>query len=221
MEVPPNQPLISRPPFLSLSPSPSPSPLSPLPPPLPLSLPPPPFQGRSHTFEHNEAGVTMVGHHTSSAGSLNSAGALQSPSHLSSLPPYSLHDGSMSSSQSISSSNSGRHSEGMQEEYDETGGASSLIPRAPTLDGNPFIRPRRGRSYTLPAGSKLKRPTHASSPSFQPERTDELMSLEDFLAESDKTPNRVSIFCTRVCSSNSGVILPARSGVILPAWMRD
>lgn len=173
------------------------------------------IQGRSHTFEHAEGG--MIGH-TSSAGSLNSAGALQSPSHMSGLPPYSLHDGSMSSNQSISSSNSGRPSEGGPEEYDQLdpAGASSLIPRAPTLD--PFVRPRRGRSYTLPAGAKIRHPTHASSPGFEPERTDELMSLEDFLAESDKTPNRRRVMELKRASLvlNTPPVTPRNSMLLNP-----
>ena len=40
----------------------------------------------------------------------------QSPSHVPmGLPPYAIHDGSMSSSQSISSSNSGRDAETQEE----------------------------------------------------------------------------------------------------------
>ena len=106
------------------------------------------------------------------------------------MPIYAV-DGSMSSSQSISSSNSGRHSDAGQEDLDQPDG-STLIPRAPTFDGSPFLRPRKPRSYTMPAG--MKRPhSHASIPSIEQERIDELMSLEDFLAESDKTPNRVRI----------------------------
>ena len=56
-------------------------------------------QGRSHTFEHGDLDGT------------------QSPSHVAmGLPPYAIHDGSMSSSQSISSSNSGRDVAEPQEE---------------------------------------------------------------------------------------------------------
>ncbi len=117
---------------------------------------------------------------------LSSSVNLGSPRESMGVLPYSVTDGSMSSSQSISSSNSGRHSDGA-EEFQE--GPEGLIPRAPTLEGSPFLRPRKGRSYTLPAG--VTRPHAASSPSVQPESVDDLMSLEDFLAESDKTPNRV------------------------------
>lgn len=71
-------------------------------------------------------------------------------------------------------------------------GSFSLIPRAPTLDGSSVLRPRKGRSYTLPGGMvRVRRPHAASSPNIGAEIPDDLMSLEDFLAESEKTPNRV------------------------------
>ena len=131
-----------------------------------------PRQGRSHTFEHTDGG-----------GATQSYG---SPSHGMSLP--FTQEGSMSSSQSVSSSNS-RHSDGL-EEIDQSDPANlSLVPRAPTMDGSPFIRPRKGRSLTLPSGVKIRNPASTQSAAF-PEGKDKEMSLEDFLAE-DHTPNRV------------------------------
>lgn len=99
----------------------------------------------------------------------------------------------MSSSQSISSSNSGRDEELEQAEL------SSLVPRAPTSDGSPFLRTRKGRSYTLPTGAvRLRHPRElASAEADGP--PDDLMSLEDFLAESEKTPNRVNNAYTVNC----------------------
>lgn len=103
-----------------------------------------------------------------------------------------MHEGSMSSSLSISSSNSERHYSDGQEELEQELGGPPLIPRAPTMDGSPFLRPRKNRSYTMPS-VKYNKHTHASSsPSVEAELADDLMSLEDFLAENDKTPNRVS-----------------------------
>ena len=49
-----------------------------------------------------------------------------SPSHAPlGLPPYSIHDGSMSSSQSISSSNSGREVESHEETADTSEGGAA------------------------------------------------------------------------------------------------
>ena len=68
------------------------------------------------------------------------------------------------------------------------------------MDGSQFLRPRKNRAYTLPGLGpvKMRRGGHSAaaiaSPIVEPERsTDDLMSLEDFLAESEKTPNRVGV----------------------------
>lgn len=65
------------------------------------------------------------------------------------------------------------------------------------MDGSPFIRPRKTRANTLPGGAGVKlRHAHAGASSgFEPERSDtNLITLEDFLAESEKTPNKVSMW---------------------------
>ena len=64
------------------------------------------------------------------------------------------------------------------------------------MDGSPFLRQKKTRSYTLPGiGAVKMRHGHshaAASPVIEPERSsDNLISLEDFLAESEKTPNKV------------------------------
>lgn len=75
--------------------------------------------------------------------------------------------------------------------------SAGLVPRAPTFDGSPFLRPRKNRAaaVNLPGMGAVKlRPgsTHAPLQNFNPGNIpDDLMSLEDFLAESEKTPNRV------------------------------
>jgi hypothetical protein len=134
--------------------------------------------GRSHTFEHGDLDGT------------------QSPSHVAmGLPPYAIHDGSMSSSQSISSSNSGRDVAEPQEEGETphdgaiaAAGQSGLIPRGPTsMETPPYMRKKR--SNTMPSNVKLRHPP-ASSPQIMPDINEHLISLEDFLAESDRTPNR-------------------------------
>ncbi len=72
---------------------------------------------------------------------------------------------------------------------------NSYVPRAPTLDGSPFIRPRKNRANTLPGGVKLRHAHIGASSGFEPERLDNnLITLEDFLAESEKTPNKVNIY---------------------------
>ena len=55
------------------------------------------------------------------------ASSTSSPSqpHPMGLPPYSLHEGSMSSSQSVSSSNSGRHSDAALDDYEGHAAAAS------------------------------------------------------------------------------------------------
>ena len=69
-------------------------------------------QGRTHVFE-NEGGSSIG--LTGSSQTL-SGGSTISPSAFGlGLPPYAIHDESMSSSQSISSSNSGKHSEEQEE----------------------------------------------------------------------------------------------------------
>ena len=74
---------------------------------------------------------------------------------------------------------------------------SGLIPRAPTLEGSAVLRSRKGRSVNIPGMGNVKL-RHGVSHSYyggytDPDRTpDDLMSLADFLAESEKTPNRVS-----------------------------
>ena len=80
---------------------------------------------------------------------------------------------------------------------------AGLIPRAATFDGSPFIRHRknRGGSLILPGMGPVKLrhgsthiPYGHSGPNMDPGNIpDDLMSLEDFLAESEKTPNRVCI----------------------------
>ena len=71
--------------------------------------------------------------------------------------------------------------------------AAALVPRAPTAEGSPFLRQKKSRSYTLPGIGPVKlRHGPAPSPSMEPDRADNLLSLEDFLAEANKTPNRVS-----------------------------
>ncbi len=72
--------------------------------------------------------------------------------------------------------------------------SSSYVPRAPTLDGSPFMRPRKARSYTLPGigAVKMRHAQAGALSSLEPERSDNnLITLEDFLAESEKTPNKV------------------------------
>ena len=70
--------------------------------------------------------------------------------------------------------------------------AAALVPRAPTAEGSPFLRQKKSRSYTLPGLGPVKlRHGPAPSPSLEPDRADNLLSLEDFLAEANKTPNRV------------------------------
>ena len=85
--------------------------------------------------------------------------------------------------------------------------SSGLVPRAPTFDGSPFLRPRknRGAAVSLPGMGQVKlRPgsTHTPLHNFDPRNIpDDLMSLEDFLAESEKTPNRVSEGVVWVCGN--------------------
>ena len=87
--------------------------------------------------------------------------------------------------------------------------SSGLVPRAPTFDGSPFLRPRknRGAAVNLPGMGQVKlRPgsTHTPLHNFDPGNIpDDLMSLEDFLAESEKTPNRVSGGVVWVCGNVS------------------
>ena len=79
-------------------------------------------------------------------------------------------------------------------------GASALVPRAPTAEGSPFLRQKKSRSYTLPGIGPVKlRHGPVASPSMEPDRSDNLLSLEDFLAEANKTPNRVCA-CTVKCT---------------------
>ena len=69
------------------------------------------IQGRSHIFEHSDLESTA------------------SPSHVAmGLPPYSSHDGSMSSSQSISSSNSGRDADTQEEGGEAVSDGASAGP---------------------------------------------------------------------------------------------
>lgn len=94
----------------------------------------------------------------------------------------------------------------------DSAGGPTLIPRSATLDGSPFLRPRKNRGGTvnLPGmgvvklrhGTSHHQPLQFPSPgpgvpmggpNLDPDRIpDDLMSLEDFLAESVKQPNRVS-----------------------------
>ena len=77
---------------------------------------------------------------------------------------------------------------------------SNLRSRQPVFEGSPFLRPRKTRSVNL-SGVKLRHNSSRSQsqygsgvvvPSLDPDRIpDDVMSLEDFLAESEKTPNRV------------------------------
>ena len=73
----------------------------------------------------------------------------------------------------------------------------NLIPRPSTFENSPFLRPRKGRSINIPGVGPVKL-RHGASHSYygsgcsDPDKIpDDLMSLEDFLAESEKTPNRV------------------------------
>ena len=80
------------------------------------------------------------------------------------------------------------------------------MSRAPTLEGSPFMRPRKVRSYTLPGmgAVKMRRgQASAASPSVEPEKSDGLISLEDFLAENDKTPNKVYTVTREFCCRNT------------------
>lgn len=74
-------------------------------------FPPSPTQGRSHVFEMPDGSVGYPGSsHTLSTGSPGSGS-----NYPLGMPPYGFQDGSMSSSQSISSSNSEKQSEDTEE----------------------------------------------------------------------------------------------------------
>lgn len=139
------------------------------------SFHPPTHQGRSHTFEHSEVG--------GAAGFTPSMTA--SPSHPGTLTTPHPKEGSMSSNLSISSTSTGRHSDGATEEADGVS-ASSLVARGPVVDSTPYVRPKK-RSSTLP---HLSRPSQTPGSTTSGVLDPDLMSLEDFLNESDKTPNR-------------------------------
>ena len=175
-------------------------------PPLPSSLSFFPFfQGRTHTFEHSDIHGGMTPSMTSS------------PSHTGVLTTPHPKEGSMSSNQSISSTSTGRHSDGGgTEEADGGGMAASLVARGPMVDSTPYIRQKKARASTLP---HLSRPggggqTPGSAAGIDPD----LMSLEDFLNESDKTPNRRKVMELKrasliIGSATSG----SRDSMLLPA----
>lgn len=88
---------------------------------------------------------------------------------------------------------------------------SSHMNRVPSFEGSPFLRQRKSRSVIIPGVGPVKL-RHGSShshsqyssgvglPNFDPDRIpDDLMSLEDFLAESEKTPNRVCSAILSLC----------------------
>lgn len=77
-------------------------------------------QGRTHTFELSDTGGSSLGLPLSQQSLTASMGSPSSQGLSLGLPPYAYHDGSMSSSQSISSSNSGRHSDnGLEEDLEQ------------------------------------------------------------------------------------------------------
>ena len=81
--------------------------------------------------------------------------------------------------------------------YSGAAAAAALVPRVPTAEGRPFLQQKKSRSYTLPPQAGLGpvklRHSPAPSPSMEPDRADSnLLSLEEFLALANETPNRVS-----------------------------
>ena len=105
----------------------------------------------------------------------------------------SLPDGSLSSNHSISSNS--HHSDS----YDELEGQSNsvpdmstvggFIPRSATLTKNSpvVLRQRKTQSLFVPPISAPQLSQMINSPSMRPD----IISLEEFLAETNKTPNRV------------------------------
>ena len=121
----------------------------------------------------------------------------------------------MSSNQSISSSSTGRHSDGGLEEVDSAG-AASLVARGPMLENTPHFRPKKNRSSTLPHLSRPagQTPGSAVSGGMDPD----LMSLEDFLNESDKTPNRRKVMeLKRASLILAGPSTGPRDSMLFPA----
>lgn len=117
----------------------------------------------------------------------------------------------MSSNLSLSSSSTGgRHSDGAAEEVDGGVSSSSLMARGPVVDSTPYVRPKK-RSSTLP---------HLSRPSQTPGSgvlDPDLMSLEDFLNESDKTPNRRKVMELKRASLILGTPTGSRDSMVLSA----
>ena len=134
------------------------------------------LQTRSHTFELPDTGLLQ------GAGS----GTSFSPHHT--LPAaYMRSDGSWSSNQSISS---GSHHSDSHEDLDHAGSShdvNQLVPRRAALAGHSPVTLRQPKTQSL-----IVPPTFdVGSPYMVPERHNDIMSLEEFLAETNKTPNRV------------------------------
>ena len=109
---------------------------------------------------------------------------ISSSPHHSTLSPSFLHnDGSCSSSQSISS----EHTDS-REDLDLEG--HSFIPRGATLDHNSPVTLRQKRQ--LKTQSMFLPTKDIASPQYGPDQTEDIVSLLDFLDETNKRPNRVS-----------------------------
>lgn len=67
---------------------------------------------------------------------------------------------------------------------------NQYLPRGPLLSGNSpvTLRKRKTQSMIVPSTTDGSLPP----PFFLPEKHSDVMSLEEFLAETNKTPNRVS-----------------------------
>ncbi|XP_019849313.1 PREDICTED: girdin-like [Amphimedon queenslandica] len=122
-----------------------------------------------------------------------------SPRHTINFPPSYLARGgdgsSLSSNQSISSNS--HHSGGSNENLDPMGSAPDVnqyVPRGPFLNTPVTLRQRKTQSLIVPSSTDVL-PSSLSSVSYLPggmrdKSSPDVMSLEEFLAETVKTPNR-------------------------------
>lgn len=170
----------------------------------PLSLP----QSRTHRFDLPDAGLIQPG---------STPGMALSPH--STLPAnFPPRDGSLSSNQSISSGNSLQSDSHDDERPGSTGDLSTgFIPRAATFNPNTpvTLRQRKTRSLALPSNTKMANLAQIyGSPKMFAAHANDVLTLDDFLAETEKTPNRVSLFMDcRAC-----VCMQESVPVAIPRW---
>lgn len=113
-----------------------------------------------------------------------------SPHHTTIRPPSFLHnnDGSCSSSQSISSA---EHTDSREDLDLANFDVHGFVPRGPTLDHNSPVTLRQKRQLKTQSMYLPAKPDPASS-HFHSDQPEEIVSLLDFLDETNKRPNRVS-----------------------------